>query len=350
MKKHSTYFSMIALVMTLSVLACSLPVAATPTSQVIVVTATAQPETAKATAIITAQVEPALATGVPSAIPASPTLTSTNQPPTETPTATATATQTATTTTTLTPTTTELPCNRVSFVTDVSVPDGTVIKTGTPFTKTWRFRNTGSCTWTSGYQLVFIKGDAMNGAGSQSLTNGLVPPNSTVDVSINLVAPASAGTYKGFWKIREPGGEIFGLSTGSFWVEIKTEEPGPPTVVPGVKAPDLFVTEFTISPATPVNGQPAHVRIGVYNQGNAVASQFTVLWYGLSTFVNPGCSWTVDSMNANGGRILECDFVFQSPYPLNKTSLVIVDPNNQVAESNESNNQGYLTPFGVVNP
>ena len=32
----------------------------------------------------------------------------------------------------------------------------------------------------------------------------------------------------------------------------------------------------------------------------------------------------------------------------NKTSLAIVDANNQVNESNEGNNQGTISPFGVT--
>lgn len=115
-----------------------------------------------------------------------------------------------------------------------------------------------------------------------------------------------------------------------------------------IKKPDLIISEFTITPATPIMGQNTHVRIGAHNQGNAVSGQYTVVWYGLSSFASPSCSWTVDNSNANGGRILQCDFVFNSWYPVNKTSVAIVDPNNQVAESNEGNNQGTISPFGVT--
>lgn len=125
-----------------------------------------------------------------------------------------------------------------------------------------------------------------------------------------------------------------------------TEEPPP---APAAK-PDLIISEFTISPATPIQGQPAHVRIGAYNQGNAAAGQFVVQWYGLSTFSSPSCTWTVNHSNAHGGHILECDFTFSSWYPTNKTSLAIVDANHQVDESNESNNQGTISPFGVNKP
>ena len=135
-----------------------------------------------------------------------------------------------------------------------------------------------------------------------------------------------------------------------------TDTPVPPTppvtnLPAGIQLPDLFVSEFTIFPVTPIQGQPAHVRIGIYNQGNAPASQFTVTWYGLSTFTTPSCSWNiVDKINPNSGRILDCDFIFKNRYPINKTSLVIVDATNQVVESNEYNNQGVITPFGVNKP
>jgi hypothetical protein len=114
--------------------------------------------------------------------------------------------------------------------------------------------------------------------------------------------------------------------------------------------PDLFVSEFTITPATPIMGQNAHVRIGVYNQGKAASGQFTVVWYGISTAANASCSWAVDSLPVNGGRILQCDYAFPSWYPANKTSVAIVDANSQVSESNEGNNQGTITPFGVAKP
>jgi hypothetical protein len=127
---------------------------------------------------------------------------------------------------------TTVPCNRASFVADVTIPDGTQIEVNKAFTKTWRLRNVGSCTWTSGYSLVFDSGDQMSGPASQPLTNSTVPPNQTIDVSVNLTAPASAGTYRGNWRLREPGGSTFALSTGAFWVEIKAVSPGQ-AAIPG---------------------------------------------------------------------------------------------------------------------
>jgi peptidoglycan hydrolase-like protein with peptidoglycan-binding domain len=120
-----------------------------------------------------------------------------------------------------TATNTAAPCNVASFVADVTIPDDTNIGVNKTFTKTWKLKNVGSCTWTSGYRVVFASGDQMGGPDSQQLTNGTVAPNQTIDVSVDLKAPANAGTYKGNWQLREPGGAVFGLSTGPFWVQIK---------------------------------------------------------------------------------------------------------------------------------
>jgi hypothetical protein len=121
---------------------------------------------------------------------------------------------------------TSVPCNQAKFVKDVSIEDGTSMTPGQTFTKTWRLQNVGSCTWTSSYQLIFDHGDAMSGPASQSLTAGTVAPLQMVDVSVNLVAPSTAGTYKGWWKLRDNNGVIFGLTNStSFWVEIKVTKP-----------------------------------------------------------------------------------------------------------------------------
>jgi hypothetical protein len=123
-----------------------------------------------------------------------------------------------------------IPCDRAQFVSDVSIPDNTQIGAGTTFVKTWRLKNNGSCTWTSGYALVFYNGDAMSGPASAPITNGTVPPGSTIDISVSLKAPTTTGTYKGNWRLRNSGGAIFGIGNNadqSFWVQIKSVAPTP---------------------------------------------------------------------------------------------------------------------------
>jgi len=133
-------------------------------------------------------------------------------------------------------TTTAMVCNRAQFVEDLSIPDGSNLQVGAAFTKTWRLKNVGTCTWSSGYQLVFDHGDSMGGPAAQALV-GVVPPDQTIDISVNLVTPGTPGSYKGFWKVRDASGNSFGLSTGPFWVEINAVSPT--AIATGVLAPPV---------------------------------------------------------------------------------------------------------------
>ena len=120
-------------------------------------------------------------------------------------------------------TATPQPCDQATFVEDVTVPDGTEFNVGASFTKTWRLRNAGSCTWTPAYAVVFVSGDQMSGPYDLNLT-GNVYPGQTVDITLGLKGPSPAGTYRGNWKLRNASGQVFGLTNGNpFWVEIKTK-------------------------------------------------------------------------------------------------------------------------------
>lgn len=113
-------------------------------------------------------------------------------------------------------------CDAAAFVKDVSISDGTIISPGSSFKKTWRLQNVGTCTWTSSYNLVFINGDAMNAPSSVSLS-GNVYPGEAVDLSVSLKAPAKKGGYRGYWKLRNASGQLFGIGAQAdtaFWVDI----------------------------------------------------------------------------------------------------------------------------------
>ena len=90
-------------------------------------------------------------------------------------------------------------------------------------------------------------GDQMGGPASQQLTNGTVAPGQTIDVSVDLVAPGSNGTYKGNWKLREPGGAAFALSTGPFWVQIKTGAEDWPVIENGDTGAEVFAIQYLLN-------------------------------------------------------------------------------------------------------
>jgi hypothetical protein len=146
------------------------------------------------------------------------------------PTATATATNTPTPTLTPTPTATStptIPCDWVAFVSDVTVPDGTIFKPDQDFRKTWRLKNIGSCTWTMDYDLVYVSGNRMTGDKVTALKTA-IKPGQTVDISIELTAPIEIGTHTGYWALRNASGVVFGMGAQAkdpFWVIVNVEKP-----------------------------------------------------------------------------------------------------------------------------
>jgi hypothetical protein len=118
-------------------------------------------------------------------------------------------------------------CNAAAFVADVTIPDGTYEDPGEVFVKTWRLKNVGTCTWNTSYGLFFDSGSQMSGP-DLVLMPQYVSPGQAVDVSVTLTAPTSAGIYRGYWKLRSPSGQVFGIGSGfysAFWVEIRVLTP-----------------------------------------------------------------------------------------------------------------------------
>jgi hypothetical protein len=228
-------------------------------------------------------------------------------------------------------------CDLVSFVSDITVPDGSKADPDESFTKTWRLRNAGSCTWTSGYDLVFHSGDAMGAPPEVQLTSGVVNPGDTVDVSVGLTAPSSPGTYKGFFKLRNSSGVIFGLAGNNpFWVEIEVKSPAAPP--PAVQKPDLVITSIVLDPPTPTKGDPVQVKVSTYNIGNAVSGPYHVSWWPGKNYPSPACEWDVTNSNPNGGRVLSCTYAGYPSWYGSLDTKAVVDSLHTVDESNEGNN------------
>jgi hypothetical protein len=156
-----------------------------------------------------------------------PLVTVTQAPTTPTQTPPPTATNTPTPTATSTAVGTAGACtDKAKFVDDVTIPDNTELLPAQDFIKTWRLENTGTCTWTSAYSLIFVDGDQMSGTSPLPLTGSTAPGNS-VDISVSLKSPGTVGTYQGNWKLRNPGGTSFGTGTNGdqeFYVLINVVE------------------------------------------------------------------------------------------------------------------------------
>ncbi len=102
---------------------------------------------------------------------------------------------------------------RATFVTDVSVPDDSLIQPGSAFTKTWRVRNDGTCTWGPDYSLYAIAYTSGSQLGARSLVELplTVKPAQWVDVSVRMTAPNDPGTYTSNWMFLLRNGSYVGL-------------------------------------------------------------------------------------------------------------------------------------------
>jgi hypothetical protein len=178
-----------------------------------------------------------LAAITPTPPPATPT--DTPSPATDTPAPTASPTS-GDSTATATSQTAGLGADRAEFVSDISVPDGTQMQPGEDFVKTWRIKNIGESTWTTSYSLIYSSGVNIGVTSSVSLP-AEVPPNTSVDISVEMTAPTEPGDYFSFWLLRNPSQETFGVGPNAnqpIYVEINVAGEGEQagtteTVVPG---------------------------------------------------------------------------------------------------------------------
>ena len=112
--------------------------------------------------------------------------------------------------------------NLAAFVADVTFPDGSILSPSEAFLKIWALQNSGTCTWTQSYSVVFFGGERI-GASSVIALATIVPPGDIVNFAVDMIAPISPGTYQGFWRLRNAEGALFGIGPDgdqSFWVKI----------------------------------------------------------------------------------------------------------------------------------
>jgi polar amino acid transport system substrate-binding protein len=106
-----------------------------------------------------------------------------------------------------------------------------VLPPGQPFTKGWRILNSGTCTWTSVYELVYVQGNTPEAkmGGQPTPIKGQVLPNQTYDLYISLVAPLAPGTYQGVWQMINGNAIAFGqrLNVGITVLAAPTSTPRP---------------------------------------------------------------------------------------------------------------------------
>lgn len=101
-------------------------------------------------------------------------------------------------------------CDNSVYVSDVTIPDKTVVTAGQSMTKTWKVQNNGTCTWTATYKLSYVAGNAMGGTATPVGVS--VSPGQSVDISVAMVAPTAPGEAAGTWRLVNDKAQPFGTN------------------------------------------------------------------------------------------------------------------------------------------
>jgi Tol biopolymer transport system component len=95
----------------------------------------------------------------------------------------------------------------MELVGDVTIPAGTRFASPENFSKVWRLKNSGTCTWTpNGYHLLFSDGEQMGGPQQVNMP-GAIQPGATIDMVIPQVAPDAVGIHNGKWQLVDGNGQ-----------------------------------------------------------------------------------------------------------------------------------------------
>ena len=101
------------------------------------------------------------------------------------------------------------PCaDGLTYLSDLTIPDGTVVLPNQSIDKQWLVENSGSCNWDSRYRLRWIGGETL-GAPTEV---ALYPARGGARVTLRILftAPSEAGSYQSAWQAVSPDGTLFG--------------------------------------------------------------------------------------------------------------------------------------------
>ena len=201
---------------------------------------------------------------------------------------------------------------------DQNMTNPPVMQPGQPFTKGWRMLNTGTCSWTTGFKLVFDYGNvpAAQMGGQPIAVTREVQPGQTFDFWVNLIAPTVPGTYQGLWNMRNETNVPFGQTV---WVGITV--PGAPTPTPAPPSQPSANVTFTANPTTITAGQPVQFNWNVVSaqavyfykdgenwQEHGVAGQGSATEYPQATI-----NYYLRVINTDGSATVNTQFITVQP-------------------------------------
>lgn len=106
------------------------------------------------------------------------------------------------------PTATPTCLDNLTYLEDLTIPDGSQVQPGETLDKRWRVRNSGTCNWDESYSVRLISGPEL-GAGPMQ---ALFPARSEAEavIRITFTAPSEPGAYRSAWQAHTPDGVPFG--------------------------------------------------------------------------------------------------------------------------------------------
>ncbi len=111
--------------------------------------------------------------------------------------------------------------NNLTFVADLTYPDGSKVPAGRVIDKQWKVKNSGTCNWDGRYRLRRIGGNLSAVNGDEQ---ALYPARSGTEavIRIRFIAPKKPGPYLSTWQAFDPSGRPFGDPIYiQIWVEKK---------------------------------------------------------------------------------------------------------------------------------
>lgn len=108
--------------------------------------------------------------------------------------------------------------NQLTYLKDLTIPDGSVVAPDSTLDKRWEVQNTGDCNWNADYRIRLIAGPDLNAQKEQAL----YPARAGNHAIIRFVfkAPLQTGSYRSAWQAFDPKGEPFG---DAFFIDITVQ-------------------------------------------------------------------------------------------------------------------------------
>jgi hypothetical protein len=96
----------------------------------------------------------------------------------------------------------------LSYISDVTIPDGEEVQANATLDKRWEVKNSGNCNWDERYRLRLISGEGLSVEEEQML----YPARSGTQAILRIVfkAPDTPGSYRSAWQAYNPDGQAFG--------------------------------------------------------------------------------------------------------------------------------------------